>query len=325
MVPRSDSIADDYDTGPPSNSLMAFVSTAVLARINKRSNSISISMKSCPSASTLLEEVKSMKVQITIGREHVTLPFKSVESTAGRANGMVPRSGVMADHDVAGPSSNSLMAFVPTAVLVRIPKRSYDMSISNATKQAAVDRKDQQPVKLGGLANNSAKIQKGSLSGDITDRDDKIAVRHSKNDPLNAQLETSEEPEMNTKSPNSLSNSILPFDTLSNPEPHDLFHSFVPDCGDDTTKPPSSTGQFAGSFSHEEDNAQGLYNIPLDSSDGDAKVADYQGGWTADTIASESVLSHSCQSSHGPSSVDVPSIPMTQMPAFDYFSQVSHS
>jgi hypothetical protein len=79
-------------------------------------------MQSHLSAATLLEEAKTVNVQITVGQEHVTLPLISVECTAGRANGMVQRSGLTADHDVTGPSSNSLMAFVPLAVLARIHK-----------------------------------------------------------------------------------------------------------------------------------------------------------------------------------------------------------
>ena len=70
----------------------------------------------------------SSEGQITVGRENVTFPGKSVDSTAGKVYGMVPRS--TADHDGTGPSSTSLVVFVPTAVLVRIHKRSYDISIS---------------------------------------------------------------------------------------------------------------------------------------------------------------------------------------------------
>lgn len=212
------------------------------------------SMQSLPSASTSQLEKKAVKVKVTVGREYLMLSGKSF--------------------DYSTCSSYPLMAFVPTAVLVRTSKRSDDTSDSHLTKDAFVGGKDYEQVDLDNLAHTALN-----------------AVHES----LHVQAPLSEEPEIDTKLQILFSKSSLPGTLIQ-----DSCIPFAQACGEETAKPQLSTGIIR---SHKEYDAPGVDNIRLDSAGVEEHVC-----WTAQTNARK---------------LDLPFIPMTQVPSFDYFSQVS--
>lgn len=232
------------------------------------------SMKSLPSASTSQLEKKAVKVQITVGREYLMLSGKSF--------------------DYSACSTNPLMAFVSTAVLVRINKRSDNTSISHVTKEAFVGGKDHEQVDLDDLAHNSTS-QKVSSVVDTSGKDDNVAALDAVHESLHVQAALSEDPEIDTKLPILFSKSSLPGTLIQ-----DSCIPFAQACGEETTKPQLSAGTIR---SHEEYDAPSANNFRLDS----AGVEEH-GSWTTQTNARK---------------LDLPFIPMTQVPSFDYFSQVS--
>jgi hypothetical protein len=229
------------------------------------------SMKSLPSASTLQREKKAVKVQITVGREYLMLSGKSF--------------------DYSACSTNPLMAFVPTAVLVRINKRSDDTSISHVTKDAFVGGKDHEQVDIDDLAHNSTSQEVSSVV-DTSGKDDYVAALDAEHESHRVQAALSEEPEIDSKLPilSSLPGTLIQDSCIPSAQA----------CGEETAKPQLSARTIR---SHKENDAPSVDSIRLDS----AGVEEH-GSWTAQTNARK---------------LDLPFIPMTQVPSFDYFSQVS--
>jgi hypothetical protein len=266
-------------------------------------------------------------------------------------NGMVPQSDSMANHAVGLPS-HQLMAYVPAPVLLRVKERPYSVSIAIETKKvehhhANVDFKDSENglaeelppndndhrSDLDDLANNPTTIQQRSVGSEAESKHDEIIMRGAVNALVNMHASMSKNQGINAwKSPIFPSKSSLAVDALSSPNRNDFDDSFAPVCRDDTDKRPSSPGHHASNLSHVDEVAQHLDNTGPNSSGGVEMTVDKhaQGycsrlGWSADSSAREMVQTDSYRSSRGASSTDLPLIQMTQPPAFDYFSQVSHS